>query len=146
MNVLEVNYDEDAFQASITPMIDVVFLLIIFFMLVTQFSSQILEQNIVLPPASEAVADKGINRMVVNVDRNGTYSVMGMPYTIEELASLMGSFREKRLRQNENNHVIVMIRADQAAAYRHILNVYSKLQDHGIWQVQFAAEKTSPQR
>ena len=31
------NYDEDAFQTSITPMIDVVFLLIIFFLVVCKF-------------------------------------------------------------------------------------------------------------
>ena len=141
MNIAEAKWEDDTFQASITPMIDVVFLLIIFFMVVAQFSSQIIEANIVLPPASEAVADKGVERMVVNVKRDGAYSVMGVSYSLEELSSVIGSYKDKQTRRGKEDKVTVMIRSDQAAAYRHILNVYSRLQDYGIWQVQFAAEK-----
>jgi len=141
MSIIELENEEDTFQTAMTPMIDVVFLLIIFFMLVTQFSSQILEQNIVLPRASEAVADTGTDRMVINVDRSGTYTVMGVSYSLEELSSLLRSYKNRRLSLDSDSQIMIMVRADRGAAYKHIQDVYLMFQDNGIYQVQFAAEK-----
>lgn len=93
-----------------------------------------------LPSASEAVADQGTERMVINVGRSGTYTVMGVSYSLEELTSLVGSYKSRRLSLDNGSQVMVMVRADRGTAYRYILDIYA-LQDYGIRKVQFAAEK-----
>ena len=72
---------------NMTPMIDVVFLLIIFFMLVTQFTQQMLHGAILLPVAHQSMVDDPEKRMVVNVDSDGKYFYMGHQYTKEQLQS-----------------------------------------------------------
>ena len=81
---------------NLTPMIDVVFLLIIFFMVGARFTELEREFNINLPTVSEArpLTDPP-DRIEVNVFRNGRIKVAGQFLTIDEL----------RTRFNRRNNV-----------------------------------------
>jgi len=67
-------------QMDMTPMIDVVFLMIIFFMIVTDLTQQDLAE-LTLPEAEMAVKDETPEggRTIVNIKRDGTLEVKRQP-------------------------------------------------------------------
>ncbi len=137
---------EEAFSAQMdmTPMIDVVFLLIIFFMLVSQFTNQILAAQIVLPVASQSMVDEVGKRMVVNVDADGKYYYMGREYEKAHLKSLIIDYGRRKTMTYmgmEISDMKVMVRADQYTPYKYIQAIYFLLQDATIWQICFATKK-----
>lgn len=69
-------YREKEKGMNMTPMIDVVFLLVIFFMIITDLTQQELEA-LSLPEADMAQKDENTleKRMVVNIDEEGHYIV-----------------------------------------------------------------------
>jgi biopolymer transport protein ExbD len=136
--------DDFSPDMNMTPMIDVVFLLIIFFMLVTQFTQQILHGQIILPVAHQSMVDDPGKRMVINVDSEGKYFYMGQPYTKEQLQSrIMNYGRRKTMeyRGMQLSDMKVMIRADQGTPYKYIQNLYFLFQEATIWKICFATMK-----
>ena len=63
---------------SLTPLIDVVFLLLIFFLVATKFAEEERELNVLLPDASEAQPRTSKPReTIVNIDEAGTLFRLG---------------------------------------------------------------------
>ncbi len=144
MSKLNIKLEENE-KANMTPMIDVVFLLIIFFMLVSQFSNQVLTAGILLPEADQSVPDEQDRRMVVNVDRGGKFTLNGVTYPPEALSGRIEAYGQLRMTTLENGENIsdmkVMIRGDKSTKYQYIQKVYGMLQNSRIWQVSFATHK-----
>ena len=94
---------------SLTPLIDVVFLLLIFFLVATRFAQEDRELDVVLPSASEArpliVQPR---ELFVNIDHQGNYFIDGKTLNGEEVEAV--------LRQAVANNPVnqsVIIRADK---------------------------------
>lgn len=84
---------EVSFQ--ITPMIDMTFLLLIFFMVTSKLSDQRVNVPVNLPVAVSAVAAGKIARDIVNIDAEGRYYIGDRPATKDELtAHLRARFRD----------------------------------------------------
>ena len=104
---------------DLTPMIDVVFQLLLFFLVASKFADEERELKVVLPQASEAkplVAKP--QEFFVNVDRMGKYFVGGK---IVELPGL-----DRQLRQvsaNNPGRQTVVIRADKRCQWEHVVAV-----------------------
>ena len=64
----------DEIELNITPLIDVVFLLLIFFMVSTTFEKQS-KLKIVLPEATAAATEKTENPIVIGIDATGRYFI-----------------------------------------------------------------------
>jgi biopolymer transport protein ExbD len=78
------------FSLSLTPLIDVVFLLLIFFLVATKFAEQEKEFRVRLPEASEAKPLTSEPREVfINIDAEGRYFVQGKTFTLSELESAL---------------------------------------------------------
>lgn len=125
---------EVSFQ--ITPMIDMTFLLLIFFMVTSKLTDQQMNVPIALPVAISAVAPGKVERDIVNIDAEGRYYIGDRPATKEELmAHLRDRFKEfpplqVYLRADKNTpakqvrEVIDM--AGEAGAIDVILGTYQK--------------------
>jgi biopolymer transport protein ExbD len=75
---------------DLTPMIDVVFNLLIFFMVVSQFASEERDLKVVLPDGSEAMPLTVKPREIfINIDQDGRYFVRSQEVTAEELSDLL---------------------------------------------------------
>jgi biopolymer transport protein ExbD len=74
---------EVSFQ--ITPMIDMTFLLLIFFMVTSKLTDQQINVPIELPIAVSAVAPEKTERDIINIDGEGTYYIGDRKATKEEL-------------------------------------------------------------
>ncbi|MDF1657405.1 MAG: biopolymer transporter ExbD [Verrucomicrobiales bacterium] len=85
--------DEVSFQ--ITPMIDLTFLLLIFFMVTQKITEQQLNVPVKLPVAVSAVPPERTERDIINIDGEGNYYIGDLPATTEEvLAHLKVKFED----------------------------------------------------
>jgi len=114
---------------SLTPLIDVVFLLLIFFLVATRFAEEERELEVVLPEASEAkpliVKPK---ELMVNVTAQGEYFVNGKALDEAGLELAL-----KQAWVNNPGRQQVVIRADRESRTRHVavvMNLCNKANIH----------------
>ncbi|MDP6443044.1 MAG: biopolymer transporter ExbD [Pirellulaceae bacterium] len=94
---------------SLTPLIDVVFLLLIFFLVTTRFAEQDYKVNVKLPTASEAVPlIEEPQQIVIAIDSAGKILVDNKELTPEEVEVLL----RQAVANNPTNQTVV-IRADR---------------------------------
>jgi biopolymer transport protein ExbD len=106
-------------KLNLTPMIDIVFLLLIFFLVSTRFEEQERELDVVLPQASEARPLTSRPReLFVNVDQHGRYVVNG-----ERLneAALLGTLLQAAA--DNPGRQTVIIRGDKRCALESVVVV-----------------------
>jgi biopolymer transport protein ExbD len=98
---------------DLTPMMDMVFNLLIFFMVVTQFEKSERDLKVLLPDGSEAMPMTAKPREIfVNIDKDGRYFVRNQEMTAEELATML-----TQAALNNPASQSVVIRADRRAAW-----------------------------
>ncbi len=102
--------------ANMTPMVDVTFQLIIFFMLVTDISSRQIEA-LTLPSASRAVAVDEYE-IAVNVAPDGRIRIGGRTFSDEALESFFESLAGRR-----GQGPPLLIRADRSTPFEHVQKV-----------------------
>ncbi len=108
---------------NMTPMIDIVFLLIIFFMTVTQVSKMNTEQMI-LPPL-EGTQDHKPSKLIINITDAGEIKVGGSVWTASQIQDMV---LQEILRTGDPSRVTLELRADKQATTRVINDVLKKLQ------------------
>jgi biopolymer transport protein ExbD len=98
---------------NLTPLIDVVFLLLIFFLVSSRFAEEERELDLNLPSVSEALpASYQPDEMVINIDEQGRYFVDGTFRQVEQM--------EQTLRRAQVNNPLtqkVIIRADRKTTW-----------------------------
>ncbi len=102
---------------TMTPLIDVVFNLLIFFLVAAKFAEQERELDLKLPSASEA--QPLISRpteIFVNIDADGQYFVSGQFLDVVGLYSVLKANWER-----SPGRVSVIIRADRRCRWQHIV-------------------------
>jgi biopolymer transport protein ExbD len=142
-------------EMNMTPMIDVVFLLIIFFMIITDLTQQELE-DLKLPVAVEADEDKPdpkVVRPILNIDYRGEIKVKREVYFDPEDGDskqlegfLADSARKMPQELDETSGMTlpdnpVLIRADQVTPFKEIQRVMEICSKQGIriWKIEIAA-------
>ncbi|MFN3190730.1 MAG: ExbD/TolR family protein [Aureliella sp.] len=119
---------------NMTPMIDVVFLLIIFFLVSSHLAKQENSVELNLPEALSGMDDeKNREVMTVNVLANGSWLVAGAKVEREALRGLM----EQRI-GSEQEPIRLRIRTDQKAAYERLEPILSEASRLGIGDIVFS--------
>jgi biopolymer transport protein ExbD len=102
---------------SLTPLIDIVFLLLIFFLIATRFAEQERELDVLLPEASEAQPLVSKPReLFINIDRHGRYYVTGKVLNIDEVTQVL-----KTAWVNNPARQSVIIRADRRCRWQFVV-------------------------
>ncbi|MEL7187550.1 MAG: biopolymer transporter ExbD [Pseudomonadota bacterium] len=105
-------------EVNLTSLIDVVFLLLIFFMVSTSFVKQS-QININLPEANSApVADEAPDRIDIMITESGTYLINGREL-INSRPETMRSALQKE--SNGNNELPITISADANAKHQNVV-------------------------
>ncbi len=113
---------------SILPLIDVVFLLIIFFLVATKFVRAEQELDMQLPTASEAAPlTSEIREVIVNIDKDGQYYMDGKFRLIEEVEEFL-----RTAATNNPDSQTVVIRCDRTADYEFFIQVIDVCKRVGI--------------
>lgn len=106
---VKINKGSSLDRLNMTPMIDVVFNLLIFFMVVSKFSEEDRELDVQLPSASTAMPlTVKPKEIFINIDHNGRYFVDRREMDADEVETfLMRAARDNPVSQS------VIIRADK---------------------------------
>jgi biopolymer transport protein ExbD len=125
-------------EIEIAPLIDVVFLLIIFFMIVSQMVHAEVEE-VTLPEAAsgDPVAEAQPGKIIVNVPDSGELVISGRVYSQEAFADLLAD--EIRLRSVEN--VSVLIRGDRKAPWEPVGRAMRTCAQRGVARVRVAVRE-----
>ncbi len=127
-------------QIDMTPMIDMVFNLIIFFMLVNQMV-QVERAELQLPLADQAKEEKMADQkeLILNVHKDGRVEVSGRFMNWVELARLLFEESKGSRDSQDNSSRSVLIRGDIDAPYKVIQKVMVECAKQKIYKISFAA-------
>ena len=118
---------------QIAPMIDVVFLLLCFFVTSQVFTQWESEIDIALPTARTAEFNRRLpGEIILNIRTSGEVTVSGRSLSQTELAALLD--RLVKLFPGQP----VLIRADRETPYAHVIRVLDLCRKSEIWNISFA--------
>ena len=127
---------------NMTPMIDVVFLLIIFFLVSSHLAKQESRMELQLPVAESGNDDlqQDIPRVTVNVKEDGSMWLSGRVIDSDKLTQ-----RLKDVRDNEGDGIEVRIRGSRLAPYSTVEPIMVACTKAGIWNVTYAVYREGQQ-
>ena len=121
---------------QLAPLVDVLLLLLIFFLLTWNAARNENELDVKVPKASSAKEKSApVGDVVVNVKADGNVVVNRRTLTSAELTDLLKSLVAL------NTELAVIIRGDEAGAYKNIIGVLNICTEAGISNVAFATAK-----
>ncbi len=118
---------------NITPLIDVVFLLVIFFLVTAHFAQNEQVEAVELPQASQVDdSHESPRRMIVSVTHDGALFVKGRPVEMPELEQLLQTEPNGRTADYE-----VRIRSDRLTPYANVEPILLACLRAGVTNVGF---------
>lgn len=128
-------------EFQVAPMVDVLLVLMLFFMAITSTEVLKKDKNLHLPEANHAKKDeskKAKNQIVINVAWTAQSTAI---FTIDGVRYLTSDQIETELetRYHQNPTATVLIRADQDVEYSSISDIMTACASAGIGTVSFAA-------
>ena len=125
-------------QLDMTPMIDVVFQLIIFFVTTVDMESKALDTKVrmAMSPNGPVEDVKDPRTVVVDVDSDGTISIMKTRLSEGQLLNILN-----KARNSSGQSTPVVIRGDLAAKHEQVKRVMDICGKAGLWKIRFAALK-----
>jgi len=125
-------------RADIIPLVDVMFFLLVFFMLFSTLETSPSGLNIKLPKAETARSQQATS-FVVWIDETGQRYVDQEPVSAETLRELVS----KALANNPA--LMIIIKADRNTLYEHIVAVMDDIRSVGGYRIGLAVERSARQ-
>lgn len=123
----------EASTIDLTPLIDVVFLLLIFFMVSTVFKKEELALILNLPTGESSDSTSNSNKSFqIEVTKN-EIALNGKKLSIDEMS--------EQLKSTENKKVPVILRIDQLVEYKKVVKVIDILKKHKLENLNLITEK-----
>lgn len=123
----------------IAPMVDILLVLLGFFMLTWSFSRQERELDVQMPTAKEAKeARRSVGEVIINVREDGTLVMNRRVMSPDELLASLS--RVASLYPDQ----AVVLRGDQRVDYGHIVQTLDLCRRANIWNVAFATANAAP--
>ncbi len=135
MNLQPDNEDEP--EVNLTPLIDVVFLLLIFFMVSTTFEHQSRIQ-IELPEATAEASKPDDESLEIIIDARGRYFIGDKQVINTELKTLKGAIRKA---VGDRDAIPVIIRADASTPHQSVIRALDATAQLGLIQISLATSK-----
>lgn len=118
---------------NLTPMIDIVLLLIIFFMVGTKFSDAERQFDIKLPTVSDALPLSSLpDELIVSISRTGELLLGEQPIALADLESRLKSAVERY------NDQAVVVRGDAEGSYQNVMDVLAICHRVGVRNLSLA--------
>lgn len=125
-------------EFQFTAMIDVVFLLLCFFITTSVFSQWEMEVDVVLPSAqSSQIPDRLPGEVIINLDRDGNVTINQHAYTLEALGTRLARLAALFPGQP------VIIRADRDSSTGQLIEIVDACRMADIWNISFATAADS---
>ena len=140
MRIRDVSQPPVSFQLA--PMIDIVFLLLIFFLVTYQITEQEKEMQVAVPTSEEGANKARVaNEIVINLTKGGVISVSGETYTKEELSTKLEKIviAAETAGQGSADQQPVRIHCDATGTNQNLFEILDVIQKAGIWNISFAS-------
>ncbi|MCW8929691.1 MAG: biopolymer transporter ExbD [Gammaproteobacteria bacterium] len=124
-------------DVNVTPLIDVVFLLLIFFMVSTTFDRQS-ELNIELPEASGELTESEKVEIEIFIGPTGKFTINGNEIINVKIETLLRALREAAGNENEPR---VIISADKNTPHQAVMTAMDASRQMGFVNISFSAVK-----
>lgn len=118
---------------NLTPMVDVVFLLLVFFLAATTFANEEVELDLRLPEARTGEAATPGQPIVVNLSADGRILVQGREVTLEALRQKLAAAQQRDSKQ------AVLVRGDREAQFGLGMQILDACRAARLTKVDFAA-------
>ena len=121
---------------QIAPMVDVLLVLLCFFILTWNFARKEMELSVKVPTAEngeEPVLD--VNQTVLNLKADGSMVMNTRPITLDELCDKMAALAKI------NPDYAIILRGDRKVAYEHVTEILDVCRGAGIRNVAFPVSK-----
>lgn len=127
-------YKPEPIGFQVVPMIDILFLLLCFFVTSQIYTQWEAEIDVKLPTASTAEVQQRLpGEIILNVMKDGSKVVNGRTLSEPELEALLQRLVSLFPGQP------VLIRADRQTAYEHVIRVLDLCRQSDIWNISFAS-------
>lgn len=126
------SFEDDDLSLDLTPLIDVIFMLVIFFVLTTTFSKPVIDM--VLPKSTSAVVDTNHKYISIVIDKVGDYYFDNKKISLSEIRALL----------DEKNELPLNIVADQDAPFKSFVGIVdiAKIKRKGRFVISTDLEKS----
>jgi len=124
-------------------MSDVVFQLLIFFLVAATFAQLEVSQDITLPIADAALSkqQEGATELRINVLSDGQVKVGSAIYPVDQLAAEL-----RRVAATIDGEKKVILRGDQKAHYGKIMRIMAACAQADLWNISFATYQEDKQK
>lgn len=134
-------HNDEVPPLNLTAMLDIMFLLIIFFVLNTKFMDDERQIEVRVP----SIADRGallapVEKKTINVYRDGTITIDQVPVTLEELSARLSSARAR------TGSLGVVVRGDGQGEFQQVAAVLNACKQAGIGDLGISVRLTSLRR
>lgn len=129
---------QEEVSVNITPLIDVVFLLLIFFMVTTTFTRET-QLQIDLPESESQVSAESEKPVEILIDRMGTYAINDQVLIKHDLDSLKRALVEI----SQNPETPIVITADAAAPHQSFIVALDAVAQVGFSKVSITTQEES---
>jgi len=131
---IKCNDDDQAAEVNMTPIIDMVFLLLIFFLVATKFADVERDVRIKPPSSRNARAITEIpSEIIINITNEGRMLIAGQERGLGDIDQLLAKAT-----------AAVVMRGDRAAILQYAVNVLDLCEKHGVAHAYLTTSKTGP--
>lgn len=122
---------------QLAPLVDVLFLLVIFFAVTSHYAKNEQVMDISVPAADEGKDNesRNVGEIIINIKTQGEIIVNGAQLTEEELLvklkNIVTIYKDQA----------VILRGDEVVDYKYVIAVLNTCQKAGIWNIAFATRK-----
>ena len=128
--------EESTIEINITPMVDVVFNLLIFFMVTTTFA-QVSGIDVKLPASKSTKTENITEDIIVTMNTNGEIFLKDRKIDLEELARVIS----EAVKRSANSTLVV--RADRDALHGMVVYVMDLAKEKGVSRIAIATQPTA---
>ena len=121
------------FELNVTPLIDVVLVLLIFYMVSTTFVSES-KMELTLPQASKEVPSEPPDKIEIAIDRQGNVFVNNKALLNTQLNTIRRALGDAH---KSGSEPVVIINADAAASYQAVIDVMDAARQAGLYKITF---------
>jgi biopolymer transport protein ExbD len=128
-------------EADLTPILDMVFQLITFFMLVMNFKAAALDMTLKLPVVGSAMpvdTDGKEELLILNLSPTGDLTVYGEKVELEryiaveaDVSRMAAKRKGEEIEAGAELPTTIVIRSDESARFKDLYRVIKTCQDHG---------------
>ena len=135
---LRPGHKEESVEVNLTPLIDVVFLLLIFFMVTTTFDRHA-KLKVSLPEATAKATQKQSNALILSIDAKGNYFINDRQIINQQLDTLKQAILKVVSQSNDDiKEIALVLRADANTPHQSVVRAMDAASQLGLTRLSIA--------